>query len=89
MFNFFVILNKDNKMGNCKSRIGRKASQFMHKMILCGLCMNDVEIAMTNIMTFEKEMSVPPPTPESKIVSLECQTNDNQDKKEIQDSLSS
>ena len=48
-------------MGNIKSKIHK----FIHRVILCGLCVNDVEIAMNNILAVEKELNAqtPPPTP--------------------------
>jgi hypothetical protein len=43
----------------------KKIHNFLHRVILCGLCVNDVEIAMNNIMAVEKELNTPtpPPTP--------------------------
>ena len=43
----------------------KKIHNFLHRVILCGLCVNDVEIAMNNILAVEKELNAPtpPPTP--------------------------
>lgn len=77
-------------MNNCFRKLLLRFHKFMHKIILCGLCVNDVEIAMNNILAFEKECNAPPPTPqdekpkpENRIESIECQMNDSQDKKDI------
>lgn len=38
-----------------------KLHDFLHRVILCGLCVNDVEIAMNNILAVEKELNTPAP----------------------------
>ena len=53
----FSLLVKSKEMGNIKSKI----SKFIRRVILCGLCVNDVEIAMNNIMAVEKELNAPTP----------------------------
>jgi len=49
----------------------KRLHNFLHRVILCGLCVNDVEIAMNNIMAVEKELNAPtpPPTPSEELSS--------------------
>ena len=58
MFKFSLLL-KSKEMKSFKKRI----HNFLHRIILCGLCVNDVEIAMNNIMAIEKELNTPTPPP--------------------------
>jgi hypothetical protein len=60
MFKFSLLL-KSKEMKSFKKKI----HNFLHRVILCGLCVNDVEIAMNNILAIEKELNAPtpPPTP--------------------------
>jgi hypothetical protein len=63
MFKFSLLL-KSKEMMKVKS-FKKKIHNFLHRVILCGLCVNDVEIAMNNILAVEKELNAPtpPPTP--------------------------
>jgi hypothetical protein len=65
MFKFSLLL-KSKEMGNIKSKINK----FIHRVILCGLCVNDVEIAMNNILAIEKELNAPTPPPTPSDVEL-------------------
>lgn len=56
MFNFSLLV-KSKEMKSIKKRI----HDFLHRVILCGLCINDVEIAMNNILAVEKELNTPTP----------------------------
>ena len=49
----------------------KRLHNFLHRVILCGLCVNDVEIAMNNIMAIEKELNAPTPpsTPSEELSS--------------------
>lgn len=59
-------------------KIFSKIHNFLHRVILCGLCVNDVEIAMNNILVVEKELNAPNPPPTPEIPSSKI-TQDNTD----------